>query len=145
MIDATIERRQRYPGRRRGERHDTSVTVRLPKELDRSARLAAKLCGVSRAAFVRQGIEARLATLAEAAVEFVNDPKTTGNHVLRMVEFLRSLRKAAMALEASPQAVQKFRAALRAARIPQGYLRTRFDRPDKKFIARVERIDSSST
>ena len=99
----------------------------MPHELEQVARSACRLLGVSMSRFIRAGVEAKLAELVPKVVEIVEHPKTKPWRCLRLMEFLRDISRASLALHQPMPYVEASRdAAVGHPQIPE----VRIRRPD---------------
>lgn len=112
----------------------------MPHELEQVARSACRLLGVSMSRFIRAGIEAKLAELVPKVVEIVENPKTQPGRCLRLMEFLRDISRATLALHQPMPYVEALRDAAEGhPQIPE----IRIRRSDAQLRRSIEVGDKS--
>ena len=74
------------------------VRVRLPTEVERAARSLCKMTGMSMSAFIRSGIEAHLAQIVPEYVRIAEDSNMPARERFRVLNMLRKLVWAGLAL-----------------------------------------------
>ncbi|MEE8169577.1 MAG: hypothetical protein V3T70_03435 [Phycisphaerae bacterium] len=96
MNESLTERKKR--GRPRGQQHDVTVHVRMPRPAADASRTLARRCGVSVSTLVRLLVDGALAKAMEPTVKVARNKNASAWQRIKAIKALRMYARAALYL-----------------------------------------------